>query len=138
MHRPDGVTAIAVICFLYAGYLGASAAWMLVYPRSASLIPSVEDMPTLKRTVPYIALLMGLCWTVFGRGLLEFRNWARWAIIIVAIWGIVSGLAPRLYYSPMWEPFLCVGLQIIARIVIVWYLLRASVARQFSQSATAA
>jgi hypothetical protein len=137
MRRLAGVNAIAVICFLYAGYLGAGAVLSTIGLPSP-MMPSAEYLPGLKRAVPYLAILVGLGWTLIGRGLLQTRSWARWAVILMAVWGIASGLAPTLYYSPLWGPFLLVGLQIIVRAVIVCYLLRASVARQFSQPAKAA
>ncbi len=141
MRRRSGIIVIAVNCFLYAGYMGAEAVWTLLSPRSIAANPSVEllqQSPKFGRIVPYLAIIVGLGWTLIGRGLLQFRNWARWAMILVATWGIVSALAPKLYYSLLWWPFLLVALQIVVRVVVVIYLLRASVARQFSPSVKAA
>jgi hypothetical protein len=132
-----GVIAMSVVCFLYAGYVGAGTVRMLAWPTSVSLMPQAEQLPGLNWAVPYVAIIVGLVWTLIGWGLLQSRNWARWAAILVATWGTASSLAPTLYYSPLWEPFLLVGFQIIVRIVIVWYLLRRPVARQFSKSAKA-
>src|ERR1700691_1872435 len=136
MRRLTGVTVIAVICFLYAGYLGAVAVSMLAWPGSGSLMPraeGLEGLASFKRFVPYAAILGGLGWTLIGRGLLHSRNWARWAMMLVAAWGAISSLA-LLYYSYLWGPFLWVGLQIMVRVVVVCYFLRSSIARQFSPS----
>jgi hypothetical protein len=136
MRRLTGVTIIAVICFLYAGYLGAAAVSMLAWPGSGSLMPraeGLEGLASFKRFVPYAAILGGLGWTLIGRGLLHSRNWARWAMMLVAAWGAISSLG-LLYYSYLWGPFLWVGLQIMVRVVVVCYFLRSSIARQFSPS----
>lgn len=139
MRRLTGVTIIAVICFLYAGYLGAAAVTMLTWPFSQSLMPraegleGLEGLTSFKRFVPCVAILGGLGWALIGRGLLHSRNWARWAMILVAAWGAVSSLG-LLYYSYLWGPFLWVGLQIMLRILVVCYFLRSSVARHFSPS----
>ena len=134
MRRLTGVTIIAVICFLYAGYLGAVAVSMLAWPGLQSLMPRAEGLASFKRFVPYVAIVGGLGWTLIGRGLLNSRNWARWAMMLVAAWGAISSLA-LLYYSYLWGPFLWVALQIMVRVVVVCYLFRSSVAHQFSPSA---
>src|SRR5450759_3940477 len=119
-----GIIVIAVVCFLYAGYVGAGAVRMFAWPTSVSLMPHAEQLPGLRWAVPYVAIIVGLVWTLIGWGLLQSRNWARWAAILVATWGTASSLAPTLYYSARWGPFLLVGLQIIVRVIIVWYLFR--------------
>jgi len=129
MRRLTGVTIIAVICFLYGGYLGAAAMSTLV-PGMQSLMPRAEGLGRLQRFVPYVAILAGLGWTLIGAGLLHSRNWARWAMILVAAWGAISSLR-LLYWSYLWGPFLWVALQIMVRLFVVYYLLRSSVACQF-------
>jgi hypothetical protein len=133
MRRLRGITVIAVICFLYAGYLGAAAVSLLVWPGSQPLLPALQGLASARHFVPYIAIIGGLGWTLIGRGLVHSRNRARWAMMLVAAWGAISSLA-LLYYSDLWGPFLWIGLQIMVRVVVVCYLLRSSVARQFSSS----
>ena len=138
MRRPPGVIVLAIICFLYAGYIG-SAGVLLVRPTMPSPMPGADQLPGLQRAGPYGALIVGLIWVLVGWGLLQLCNWARWTVMLAAVWGIASGLAPALVFStPLWWPFLLTGLQIIVRVATVWYLFRASIADRFSKSAKTA
>ena len=135
MLRLTGVSAIAVICFLYAGYVGAAGVWMLVWPRSISTMPGSGQFNALKWVGPYVPLLVGLAWALIGWGLLQLHNWARWVVMLTSVWGIASSLALALVFSArLWWPFLLVGLQITVRLAVVLYLSRASVADRFTKS----
>src|SRR3981081_3130938 len=92
------------------------------------------QLPGLQWVGPYGALIVGLVWGLVGWGLLQSQHWARWTVMLGAVWGIASSLAPALIFSTrLWWPFLLVGLQIIVRVAVVWYLFRASVAAAFSK-----
>jgi hypothetical protein len=139
MRRPPGVIALAIICFLYAGYVGGASVLMLARPTMPLTMPGAYQLPGLERAGPCWVLILGLTWALVGCGLLQLRNWARWTVMLASVWGIASGLAPALLFStPRWWPFLLTGLQIIVRVAAVWYLFRASIADQFSKSAKTA
>ena len=139
MRRPPGVIVLAIICFLYAGYVGGASVLMLVRPTMPSPLPGADQLPGLQRAGPYGALVVGLIWALVAWGLLQLCNWARWTVMLAAVWGIASGLAPALLFStPLWWPFVLTGLQIIVRVAAVWYLFRASIADRFSKSAKTA
>ena len=139
MQRLSGVVAVAIICFLYAGYVGGASVWMLASPMTPSIMPGIEQFPGLQLVGPYGALVIALVWVLAGWGLLQSRNWARWAVMLASVWGIASTLAPALVFSiHLGWPLLRVGLQIIVRIAVVWYLFQASVADRFSKSAKTA
>jgi hypothetical protein len=138
MQRPTGLVAVAVLCFLIAGYIGAAGVWMLVWRKTISTMPGATQLPGIQMGGPYPALLVGIMWIILGWGLLKLRNWARWAAMLVAVWGIASGLAQALVFSARFGwPVLLVGFQIVVRIAVVWYLLRSPVADQFRVAKTA-
>ena len=79
-------------------------------------------------------LAMGISWALIGWGLLRLQNWARWAAMLAAVWGIAGGLSYALVFSVHLGWSL---LQIVVRVVVVWYLFRAPVADQFIKPAKA-
>jgi hypothetical protein len=126
MHRPAGVTVIAAICFLSAAYIG------LVPILSRFVAIPVYLGTELSRPLqigwPYLPLAMGTAWALIGWGLLRLYNWARWALMLTAAWGIASALSYALVFSVHLGWFL---LQIAVRLALVWYLFRTPVAERF-------
>ncbi len=132
MNRPTGVTVIAATCFLAAGYIFASSVAVLVWPAAISVIPGTELQRALQFGGPYLALVAGAVWALVGWGLLRLHNWARWAAMLMAAWGIAVALPTvtmRLRWSLFWF-----GLQVFARLAVVVYLLQVSVLDRFSKS----
>ncbi len=136
MQRLAGVVTIGVGYLLYAGYLGGAGVWMLVSSGSIPM-PGATLLPGLRLGGPYVTLSVGAAWALIGWGLLQSHNWARWTVIVMSVWAISTGLAQSIVFAPLWWPFFFVGLQILGRLAIVFYLLRRPVARQFSKSARA-
>ena len=94
MRQPSGVTAISVVFFLAAIYLWTIGAVKLLAPDAISLMSGSQFMYGLELAGPYMALLVGWGWALVAWGLLRLHNWARWAAMLVMIWGI-AWLVPR-------------------------------------------
>jgi len=132
VHRPPGVTIIAAICFLSAAYICivAELAGSAAFPS----IRGTELWRALQFGWPYLPLAVGVAWALIGWGLLRLHNWARWAVMLMAAWGIASALSNALVFSVHLGWSL---LQIVVRVAVVWYLFRTSVAEQFKVAKTA-
>ena len=131
MHRPTGVTVIAAICFLSAAYIGLVPVFF-GFVRIPVYLGTELSRP-LQIGWPYLPLAMGVTWALIGWGLLRLHNWARWAVILTAVWGIASALSYALVFSVYLGWSL---LQIAVRVALVWYLFRTSVAERFRVAKT--
>src|SRR5580700_11365797 len=131
--RPTGVTAIAIVFFLSAAYLGLLGAVMLVSPGAASMALGAPLLNGLELAGPYMFLLMAGVGVLLGLGLLRLNNWARRAAIAVGFIGVVmlvpavSAAAVDFRASLLWG-----GLGIIVRVIIVWYLYQEPRKRAFA------
>ena len=136
MWRPTGVTAIAVVFFLIAAYLGGIGVVVLVSPGTVSMTGPL--LHGLELGGPYAALLVGAVWALIGLGLFRLHDWARLAAMLVIISGagmLVARLAltvSHFHWSLAWE-----GLEIFVRVAMVWSLFRTPIAEQFSKAARA-
>jgi len=134
MPRPSGVTAIAVIFFLCAAYLGVLAAIMLAAPGTISMTLGEPLIHDLVLAGPYMFLLFAAIAALIGWGLLRMNQWARRAAIAAAFAGFVmlipevSAAAMDLQWSLVWS-----GAGIIVRMVVVWYLWQTPLADQFKK-----
>ena len=134
MPRPTGVTAIAVIFFLCAAYLGVLAAIMLAAPGAISMTLGEPLIHDLVLAGPYMFLLFAAIAALIGWGLLRMNQWARRAAIAAAFAGFVmlipevSAAAMDLQWSLVWS-----GAGIIVRMVVVWYLWQTPLADQFKK-----
>ena len=121
MRQPSGVTAISVVFFLAAIYLWTIGAVKLLAPDAISLMSGSQFMYGLELAGPYMALLVGWGWALVAWGLLRLHNWARWAAMLVMIWGI-AWLVPKISSAELGVPLLWYGLQIAVRAAVAWYL----------------
>jgi hypothetical protein len=132
--RPTGVTAIAIVFFLSAAYLGLLGAVMLVSPGAASMALGAPLLNGLELAGPYMFLLMAGVGVLLGWGLLRLNNWARRAAMVVAFVGVVmlvpsvSTAAVDFSASLLWA-----GLGVIVRVIIVWYLYQEPAAEAFEK-----
>jgi hypothetical protein len=135
MERPTGVTSIAIIFFLAAGYLGSLGLVMLLSPDSVSMALGAPLLGGLELAGPFMFLLAGAVAALIGWGLLRMNNWARRLAIVVALVGFVM-LVPTVSSAAIgihWSALVWGGLGVIVRMVIVWYLWQTPVAEQFSK-----
>ncbi len=131
---PTGVTAIAIAFFLAAAYLGLIGVIMLASPGAVSMALGAPLLSGLELAGPYMFLLMTAVGALIGWGLLRLNNWARRAAALVALIGVVM-LVPSVSANAItlqlgnlaWG-----GLEIIVRVMIVWYLYQEPVAERFS------
>jgi hypothetical protein len=132
--RPTGVTAIAIVFFLSAAYLGLLGAVMLVSPGAASMALGAPLLNGLELAGPYMFLLMAGVGVLLGWGLLRLNNWARRTAMVVAFVGVVmlvpsvSTAAVDFSASLLWA-----GLGVIVRVIIVWYLYQEPAAEAFEK-----
>jgi hypothetical protein len=124
MQRPAGVTAIAVVFVVAAGYLWTIAVVKLAAPNAISLTSGAPLMYGLELAGPYMALLAGCGWALVGWGLFRMHNWARWAAMGVMVLG-VAALVPRISSAELGVPLFWDGLQIAVRVAAGWYLAQA-------------
>ena len=134
MPRPSGVTAIAGIFFLAAGYLLGIALILLIKPGTVSLMLGSSLLGGLELAGPYMFLLMSAVGMAIGAGLWRLHNWARRVAILAAMLG-VGLLVPTVSAAATGSPSAALawsGLGIIVRVMIVWYLYQSPVAEIFS------
>lgn len=137
MPRPTGVTVIAIILFLAAGYLVGLAVIMLVSPGLISMAAGAPLLHGLELAGPYMFLLIGALGALVGYGLWRMYNWARRVTTLLGFVGIVM-LIPSVSGSVLMMQFgnlYWAGLGVIVRVVIVWYLYQTPVAEEFARAA---
>jgi hypothetical protein len=123
MERPLSVTAIAALFFLVAGYLVTIGLIELVAPGTLSMTLGAGVTYGRELNGPQTALSVGAGWALVGWGLYRLRNWARWCAILLMVIG-VAGSVPAVSAAARdltWR-FFFYGVQIMARIVVAWYL----------------
>jgi hypothetical protein len=129
---PTGVTAIAILFFVAAAYLGLLAVVALASPGAVSMALAAPLLNGLELAGPYMFLLIGGVGALIGWGLLRLNTWARRAALVVALIGVVM-LIPAVSAAAvdLGTPLLWGGLGIIVRVIIVWYLYQGPVAESF-------
>lgn len=132
---PTGVTAIAILFFVAAAYLGLLAVVALASPGAVSMALAAPLLNGLELAGPYMFLLIGGVGALIGWGLLRLNTWARRAALVVALIGVVM-LIPAVSAAAvdLGTPLLWGGLGIIVRVMIVWYLFQAPVAEAFDKN----
>jgi hypothetical protein len=124
MQRPAGVTVISLLFFAGAIYLWTIAVVKLLAPDAITLMSGAQLMFGLELAGPYMALLVGSGWALIAWGLFRLHNWARWAAMLVMIFG-VAWLVPKISMAALGIPILWYGLQIALRAAAAWYLAQA-------------
>ena len=134
MSRPTGVTAIAILLFVVAAYLGIVGTIMLTWPGTVSMAAGASLLNGLELAGPYMFLLIAVLTALTGWGMLRMQSWARRTTILAAFAGFVI-LIPSVSAAAVdfrWS-LVTGGLGIIVRVVVVWYLWQTLVAEQFSK-----
>lgn len=132
VQRPAGVVAISVLFFLASAYLTILAVVWFVDPEVFPLSFAAPLLHGLELAGPYMFLICAAVGTIVGVGLLRLNNYARRATILIAIAGIVM-LIPKMSAAAVdiSAELLIVGIQVIVRVVIVWYLWQKWTAEEF-------
>jgi hypothetical protein len=137
-NRPTGVTAIAGLFFLVAVYLLVVGLVMLARPGLVSMAAGADFLGGLEVAGPYMFLLTAVVGTAIGLGLWRLRNWARRMAALLALFGIVL-LVPAVssaVISFRVSKLALSGLEMIARVTIVWYLYQSPTRESFERGRT--
>jgi hypothetical protein len=132
---PAGVTAIAILFFGCAAYLGILAALMLLSPGTASMTLGAPLLGGLELAGPYMFVLAGIFLAFTAFGLLRLNKWARRAAILIAMIGVVM-LVPSVSSAVIGlqiKSLVIGGLGVMLRVMIVWYLYQETVAAEFTR-----
>jgi hypothetical protein len=138
VERPQGVTAISILFFAVAAYLGVIGLLMIVSPGTAPMSLGAPLLGGLELAGPYMFLLTALISAAIAFGLLRLNNWARRAAILVAIYGVVM-LVPTVSSAVIgFQPKALAfgGLGVMLRVMIIWYLFQEPVKDQFAKPAS--
>jgi len=132
VQRPAGVVSIVVLFFLTSAYLTVIAIIWLFNPDAFPLSLAAPLLHGLELAGPYMFLICAAVGVIVGIGLLKLNNYARRATILIAVAGIVM-LIPKMSAAAVdisAELFI-VAIQVIVRVVIVWYLWQNWTAEKF-------
>jgi len=106
---------------------------MLVSPGAVSMALGAPLLSGLELAGPYMFLLVAGVGAALGWGLLRLNPWARRAVILVALLGVVE-LVPTVSVAVVElraRPLIWGGLGVMVRAMIVWYLYQEPVAETF-------
>ena len=132
MRRPAGVTIIAILFLLNATCLCSLGIIMLISPEVLSSFRGLRSLRGTEMGGPYVALFVGIIWGLIGWGLIRMHGWARLAAMLWIAPGMAFGIVAFITASRFHWSLLLVGLEILAGMVIVWYLFTAPIIEQFS------
>lgn len=132
MQRPAGVVAIAVLFFAASAYLTALAIIWFVNPDAFPLSLAGPLLNGLELAGPYMFLICAAVGIIVGIGLVRLNNYARRATILIAVAGVVM-LIPKMSAAAVdiSARLFIVAIQVIVRVVIVWYLWQKWTAEEF-------
>lgn len=132
MQRPAGVVAIAVLFFLTSAYLTTLAIIWFINPDAFPLSLAAPLLHSLELAGPYMFLIAAAVAVIVGIGLLRLNNYARRATILIALAGIVM-LIPKMSAAAVdiTPNLFIVAIQVIVRVMIVWYLWQNWTAERF-------
>jgi hypothetical protein len=132
VQRPAGVVAIAVLFFAASAYLTALAIIWFVNPDAFPLSLAGPLLNGLELAGPYMFLICAAVGIIVGIGLVRLNNYARRATILIAVAGVVM-LIPKMSAAAVdiSARLFIVAIQVIVRVVIVWYLWQKWTAEEF-------
>jgi hypothetical protein len=123
MERPASVRLVAALFFLVAAYLVTIGVVELLAPGTLSMTRAAGITYGRELNGAQTALSVGAGWALIGWGLYRLHNWARWCAIVLMVLG-VAGSVPAVSAAArdLTGRFFFYGVQIMVRVVIVWYL----------------
>lgn len=148
MQRPTGVTVIAVLDFIGAGFCviaallmfmgGSILASLLGAAVAANGAPGAAPAAGIMVSIGIIAGVIVLCFGVLAvfvaLGLLKLKNWARITTIVLAALGLLSSL--RNLIAAFHGGGMVVTIIILAYYIwVIWYMLQPNVKAAFGQTA---
>jgi hypothetical protein len=132
---PLGLRATAALFAFCGVYLGSVGALMLIRPGTASMSAGAPLLFGLELAGPYMFLLMALIAGAVAWGLLRLNNIARRIAMLIAIAGIGMLVPPASAAAATVQPgaLIRAGSGIVVRVIVLWYLGRAEVAKEFQR-----
>jgi hypothetical protein len=132
VQRPAGVVAISVLFLLASAYLTILAVVWFINPEAFPLSFAAPLLHGFELAGPYMFLICAGIGVIVGIGLLRLNNYARRATILIAVAGIVM-LIPKMSAAAVdiSASLFVVAVQVIVRVVIVWYLWQKWTAEEF-------
>jgi uncharacterized membrane protein len=131
-ERPQGVTLIAALHILVA-----IVAFAIAIGTFAGRMPLASGAflvgGELETAGPILFLLISAVFLIAAVGLWKLKNWARHLAIGLALIGLIQ-VTPAISSAVADGRILAIareGAQIIARVIIMWYLLQLPVREQF-------
>jgi hypothetical protein len=134
VDRPAGVTAVAAAFLLAAVYLLAVGLTMLVRPEVVGMSVGSELLGAYRFSGPYIFLSVATIGAAVSLGLWRLHRWARWAAIILAVFGLVMlvpSVSAAVVFFRMGKLALG-GLGVVIRTIIIWYLFQEPTVNAFT------
>jgi hypothetical protein len=134
VERPAGVSAVAAAFFVAGAYLLIVGLTILVRPGIIGMSAGAALMGGLELAGPYMFLLSAAVGMAVALGLWRLHRWARWAAILLALIGLVM-LVPSVssaVFDFRLGKLALGGLGVVARTMIVWYLLQEHVGNAFT------
>jgi hypothetical protein len=149
MQRPAGVTVIAVLDFIGAGFCVIAALLMFMggsmlasfFGAAAAngatgAAPAAGIMASIGIIAGVIVLCFGALAVFVALGLLKLKNWARITTIVLAALGLLSSL--RNLIAAFHGGGMVVTIIILAYYIwVIWYMLQPNVKAAFGQTAAA-
>jgi hypothetical protein len=149
MQRPTGVTVIAVLDFIGAGFCVIAALLMFMggsmlasfFGAAAAngatgAAPAAGIMASIGIIAGVIVLCFGALAVFVALGLLKLKNWARITTIVLAALGLLSSL--RNLIAAFHGGGMVVTIIILAYYIwVIWYMLQPNVKAAFGQTAAA-
>ena len=126
------MVAIPVLFFAASAYLTALAIIWFVNPDAFPLSLAGPLLNGLELAGPYMFLICAAVGIIVGIGLVRLNNYARRATILIAVAGVVM-LIPKMSAAAVdiSASLFIVAIQVIVRVVIVWYLWQKWTAEEF-------
>lgn len=139
MERPTGVTVLAVLCFIGAGFAVLGGIGMLFVGglgmAGAASRPGMAMLAGMGAFAGVFLLVMAALDVIVGVGLWKLLSWGR--ILALVLVGVGAVLAVLGLFSALvhFRPFAVLWQIVVAAIylLIIWYLTRPHVKQAFGQ-----
>jgi hypothetical protein len=150
MQRPTGVTVIAVLDFIGAGFCVIAALLMFmggsilagIFSAAATAngvtgtAPAAGFMASIGIIAGVIILFFAVFAVLVAMGLLKLKNWARVTTIVLSALGLLSSLAR--FARGFAGGGMVMSIIVLAYYIwVIWYMLQPNVKAAFGQTAAA-
>ncbi|HEY4837215.1 MAG TPA: hypothetical protein VIH72_01320 [Candidatus Acidoferrales bacterium] len=150
MQRPTGVTVIAVLDFIGAGFAVIGALLMFMggsilasfFSAAATANGATGTAPAagIMASIGIIAGVIVLCFAILAifiaMGLLKLKNWARITTIVLSALGLLSTLS-RFLHGFAGGGMVVTIIVLAYYIWVIWYMLQPNVKAAFGETAAA-